>query len=408
MRNAIVALLALAAGLVTAGVLVSKHLADRQATELAAREQAWATERAKLEDALNQARADALTARQAVETAPVVVAAEPTQLLPSEIIAKLIDLSSDPKARTRVGQREIVYWLEELTMRGTAALPTIQEFLQRYEDLELDTSVIGGRSARNRLPGDFLFPPSLRFGLFDVVQRIGGRKAESILAEALNQTGRGIEVAYLTRALQEMAPDKYRRSAIAAASRLLMQPDPQSTSPLDRNHRDQLYAVLALYNDTSYAAVAQTQMVGADGQVDRSAIRYVQQSLGVQAVPIAAQAYHDPRLTNSAAKEPFARLALAFAGADPQANQFYAETINDPTLTPDHRSNLIEDLNEDGFTDFRNLTANDLPLIENRIALIEQLAPDAMDDVNAAAFKEAYKDLLNMRTKVINLEPGQP
>jgi hypothetical protein len=37
----------------------------------------------------------------------------------------------------------------------------------------------------------------------------------------------------------------------------------------------------------------------------------------------------------------------------------------------------------------------------NRIQLIEELAPDSMDQVNADAFAEAYKDL-------VNLASGQP
>ena len=32
----------------------------------------------------------------------------------------------------------------------------------------------------------------------------------------------------------------------------------------------------------------------------------------------------------------------------------------------------------------------------SRIALIEELWPSAMDDINAEAFREAYKDLVNM------------
>jgi hypothetical protein len=35
-------------------------------------------------------------------------------------------------------------------------------------------------------------------------------------------------------------------------------------------------------------------------------------------------------------------------------------------------------------------------LILSRIALIEELGPGAMDEVNDAAFREAYKDLVNM------------
>ena len=60
----------------------------------------------------------------------------------------------------------------------------------------------------------------------------------------------------------------------------------------------------------------------------------------------------------------------------------------------------IEDLNEEGFENPHNPTFDDLPLIENRLAIIETLAPDSMDDVNAAAFAEAYKDLMNMRARV--------
>ena len=302
--------------------------------------------------------------------------------------------------------------MEELIRAGPAALPAIREFLERNEDIELDVSGLQGRTARDgRLPGDFVLPPSLRMGLFDVVRRIGGEEAEQLLADTLPVTGRGLEVAYLTRLLEELAPNKYREPALSAARALLASTAPlNSASPLDRNHRDHLYGVLSFYGDASFAAVAQSQLVRDDSQIDRGALRYLQQTLGAQSVTIAAQVYQNPLLlTNAAAKEPLARLALAFVGVDAQANQFYQQAINDPILTRSHRSNLIEDLNEDGFADPRNLTANDLPLIQNRISLIEQLAPNAMDQVNAAAFKEAYKDLVNMRAKVTSRpQPGNP
>ena len=91
-------------------------------------------------------------------------------------------------------------------------------------------------------------------------------------------------------------------------------------------------------------------------QVDRSALKYLQQTLGPQSVAVAAQAYQDPRVTDSAKKEPLARLALNFVGPDRQANEFYQRAINDPVLTARHRKNLIEDLNQDGFPDTRNLS----------------------------------------------------
>jgi hypothetical protein len=91
-----------------------------------------------------------------------------------------------------------------------------------------------------------------------------------------------------------------------------------------------------------------------------------------------------------------AREALGYVGADPQAEGVWMLAINDPSLSANQRQDLIEDLNEQGFADPENVTPDELPLVMGRMALIEQLAPDAMDDVNAAAFEEAYKDLFNI------------
>ena len=94
--------------------------------------------------------------------------------------------------------------------------------------------------------------------------------------------------------------------------------------------------------------------------------------------------------------KPIARTALGYVGADGDAEELWANAINDPNRDPEERKDLIEDLNEDGFPDPKHITEDDLPLIVSRLMLIEELAPDAMDDVNAAAFAEAYKDLVNM------------
>jgi hypothetical protein len=99
-------------------------------------------------------------------------------------------------------------------------------------------------------------------------------------------------------------------------------------------------------------------------------------------------------------EDPVAREALSLVGADPEAEEIWVEAINNPDLSAKERQDLIEDLNEDGFPDPKNLTFDDLPLILNRLAIIEEYAPNAMDDVNAAAFMEAYKDLINMATRL--------
>lgn len=91
-----------------------------------------------------------------------------------------------------------------------------------------------------------------------------------------------------------------------------------------------------------------------------------------------------------------AREALSFVGLDPGAEEYWIEAINDPHLSADERQNLIEDLNEDGLSDPKHPTLDDLPVILSRLQLIEELAPGAMDQVNSDAFSEAYKDLLNL------------
>jgi hypothetical protein len=109
-------------------------------------------------------------------------------------------------------------------------------------------------------------------------------------------------------------------------------------------------------------------------------------------------------VTNSFAKrpakeplaDPFARIALTFVGTDPEAEAYWFAAINDLSLPANERQDLIEDLNEEGLPDPRHPTAEDLPLIFNRLALIETIGPDAADEVNFDAFREAYKDLLNL------------
>ena len=107
----------------------------------------------------------------------------------------------------------------------------------------------------------------------------------------------------------------------------------------------------------------------------------------------------DPRLEDPAIKERRGREALALIGHNPEADAVWIQMINDPSLSASARSNLIEDLNEDGLS-YRNLTLDDLPVIQYRIELIEDLQPYALDKVNSDAFAEAHKDLVNMADRL--------
>lgn len=119
----------------------------------------------------------------------------------------------------------------------------------------------------------------------------------------------------------------------------------------------------------------------------------------IDAPPI-APAYKPGPSKFRKAKEPMARAALEFVGADPESDRLWLAAISDPTVPAEERKDLIEDLNEDGISDPKNPTRKDLGLIQGRIALIEQLLPSAMDEVNAAAFREAHKDLTKMNARL--------
>ncbi len=95
-------------------------------------------------------------------------------------------------------------------------------------------------------------------------------------------------------------------------------------------------------------------------------------------------------------QDPDARAALSLVGADPEAEAYWMGAVNDPSLPAEERKDLIEDLNEDGLSDPKHPGPEDLPLIVNRLRLIEELAPNALDQVNVDAFAEAYKDLNNL------------
>jgi hypothetical protein len=398
MKNALMIILAAGLGALIARAVVSAQLDARYARQMADQQQAWQFETTALQAELDRAKTRARTSPPAVAApAPAPISDKPT---PAQIVAKLVALKSGANP-TRTA-REAICLLEELIAAGPASLPAIREFLARNQDVDF-LAANQGKGVRGGVPSEFVAPPSLRFGLLDAVRQIRGPESEKLLAEMLGVTLRGAEISWLARTLQDIAPDKYRDLALTTAREVLARPaGPNSPYPLDRNEREQLFGILMMYGDSSFAAAAQAQVLRADGEVDRGVLRYLQQVLGQQAVPFAVQWYDDPRLADPAKKEPFARLALNYVGADNQATELYLKAINDPGLTPDHRKNLIEDLNQDGFGDLKNLSPRDLPLIQNRLALIEKLAPQTADAVNAAAFKEAYKDLVAMRERIIN------
>ena len=329
---------------------------------------------------------------------PVSVPVPDAQKTPVEIIATLKTIN--PSLKNPRSLRLMMHELESLVEAGPAALPAIRDFLNGRQDIEYTDAFAKGFKD-GQISADFTLPPSLRLGLLEAVKNIGGADAEATLADIFSTSSSGAEIAYVTQALDSMAPGKYRDVALAAARDLLINPgaDNGSQSRLDKFQSAYLYqGVISRYKDASFTALAQSQLVQADGGINTNALDYLQQTMGDQSLAIVAQASQDPRVTPSKA-EPLARAALNYVGADPQADTVYQNFINNPNLPADQRKNLIEDLNDQGFANSDKPTDQEFAMIQKRIDLLQKLAPSAMDQVNANAFQEAYKDLINMRDR---------
>jgi hypothetical protein len=272
-----------------AGLIVSKRAAARHEAHLAEQHASWQNEKLELEAALAASRVrppeSITTAATAASTADAKTVV-PAKMTAQQIVAGLRSLKVGPGAPPRT-IRQALSWFEDLIAAGPAALPAIGEFLAGGEDAAFDPSIVL-KSARGAVPGSFVVPPTLRFGLLEVVKQIGGNGGERLLAETMNKSGRGVEVAWIARVLEEMVPGGYRAAALAAAHELLARP-PAPGSPPDRNDRDQLFSVLLMYGDAGYASTAQSQVFRPDGELDPSTLAFLRQSLGAHAVALAAQ-----------------------------------------------------------------------------------------------------------------------
>lgn len=99
--------------------------------------------------------------------------------------------------------------------------------------------------------------------------------------------------------------------------------------------------------------------------------------------------------------------ALWYLGVDPEAEKTWSRAINDPKTPPGVRRDLIVDMIDEGYSDNDHPTRQDLPTILARLEIIERYAPYAMDEVNAAAFEEAYRVLLDLYIR-LGGEPRKP
>jgi hypothetical protein len=289
-----------------------------------------------------------------VVSVPAAPAGESSQDIINDLLNVKLGAGSDRNAELR----RVVFKLESLAQRGKLAVPAIREFIGRNVDVDYGPSdnssatpsatvasglsnrgSLGGRSGARRardlqsLRPNWVVPPSLRLGLLGTLKEIGGQESEMALVEMLSATGRGVEVAYLTVLLEEIAPGKYRDACVSAAKELLMNPpaidDPDNLDQLSRSY---LYGVLEYFQDTTFAINAQQMLVGKDGRLDQDALDYLSTVMKDLSVSALYAAYENPALTNQIDRTRVRNEVLSYVGPNSQANALLTETLTDPNL----------------------------------------------------------------------------
>ena len=216
-----------------------------------------------------------------------------------------------------------------------------------------------------------LTPRSLRLGLFYVLSDIGGDQAEQLLARVLDDTGRGLEVAFLDHLLDDMAPGKYKDKVLEATHELLTNPPATSgNSLLDEASRMFLFAILMKYNDVTFVEQAKTMIINAEGRVDGAVVNYLATILGERAVPLLYAKLQDKSLTDDGDRMALSAAVLKYVGNNLQSNEYFKEVLLDKELGPMR------------YLALGNLTGGDQSedTLRNRQKLIAEIRADSEDE----------------------------
>jgi len=251
-----------------------------------------------------------------------------------EILDELIEIKLSSKNRRRV-QRRLSYLFESLALQGDAAVPLIREFLNKMEDVDFAVQREGEsdeerkrRYSRFRATLNFSQPPTLRVGLIDILAEIGGDHAEAAVAELLDTTARGFEIAYAAKTIQGwLGKDAYRTEALAAAHELLLDPvEAVGGNQFDRVSKNYLFMVLDMYDDQTFIQSAQGMFINDDGRIDRTILDYYEDVGKVRALDAMVQAFRSGRVHEDD-MDNLAEAVSRYAGINPQADQLFRDIM---------------------------------------------------------------------------------
>jgi hypothetical protein len=186
----------------------------------------------------SEATVAALPVSRADSDGPASADASVSTVQTHELIARLsqIDPSSGPLSKEQV--KEINRSIKGLIAQGQRAVPAIHEYLQQNQDVNF----------AELADGNPLDNASLRLGLIDALEKIGGPEALATTVKTLEAAGDPMEIAVLTRSLEKQSPGEYREMELKAAQEAL---NMASNNQLQGKNVNPLFEVFQNYGDAS-------------------------------------------------------------------------------------------------------------------------------------------------------------
>ena len=174
---------------------------------------------------------------RAAPVAPAPAPGDPAAQHARDLTARITQLTTSGPL-TREQAAEINGLLTQLAGEGPRAIPAIREFLESNRDYSYD----------NIQGGDQVNYKTLRLGMLDTLQQIGGPEASAVSAATLQTTPDPLEIALLSRYLEQQAPAQYRTIELTAAKDLLAQAASGHESYGDMSP---VFEMLQSYGDTN-------------------------------------------------------------------------------------------------------------------------------------------------------------
>ena len=130
---------------------------------------------------------------------------------------------------------------QSLAAQGAAAVPAIGEYLGKGHDLSFEEAG----------SADAIGYRSVRAGLIDVLQQIGGHEALALTLKTLQATADPDEVAVLARSLEQQAPGQYRADVLQATRNILAM---AARGELGQRDVAPLFHLVQLYGEANVVA----------------------------------------------------------------------------------------------------------------------------------------------------------